>query len=174
MKQFYMELIIRLNGGDTMCGGFNDITDDAICFQFKQMDNQIMRYIHMKMSQAGFDEVTVMHGWILGFLYRNRDRNICQRDIEDQFCIAKSTVTNILKLMEKKGYVIRVSGEHDARTKVLHLTAEGEEVHRKTIAKIHSLHDMIENGITDEERECFYRIIGKIKNNMEKNRRKDG
>ena len=59
-------------------------------------------------------------------------------------------------------------------SKVLHLTAEGEEVHRKTIAKIHSLHDMIEDGITDEERECFYRIISKIKNNMEKNRRKDG
>ena len=31
-----------------------------------------------------------------------------------------------------------------------------------------------EYGITDEERECFYRIISKIKNNMEKNRRKDG
>lgn len=27
---------------------------------------------------------------------------------------------------------------------------------------------MIEDGITDEERECFYRIISKIKNNMEK------
>ena len=108
-----------------MCDGYKDITDDAICFQFKQMDNQIMRYIHMKMSQDGFDEVTVMHGWILGFLYCNSDRKICQKDIEDQFCIAKSTVTNILKLMEKKGYVTRVSGEHDARTKILHLTAEG-------------------------------------------------
>lgn len=38
---------MELNGGDTMCGGFNDITDDAICFQFKQMDNQIMRYIYI-------------------------------------------------------------------------------------------------------------------------------
>ena len=156
-----------------MCDGYKDITDDAICFQFKQMDNQIMRYIHMKMSQIGFDEVTVMHGWILGFLYRNSDRRICQKDIEDQFSIAKSTVTNILKLMEKKGYVTRVSGEHDARTKELHLTPEGVKIHKKTIEQIHLLHDSIEEGITDEERECFYRIIGKIKNNMEKNRRKD-
>ncbi len=145
----------------------------AICFQFKRMDNLIVRHIHAKLAEEGFDEVTIMHGWILGYLYRNREKSICQKDIEDNFSIAKSTVTNILKLMEKKGYVTRAADEHDARMKILKLTDEGTAMQQKTIEVIDNLHKTIEEGITEEERECFYTIISKIKGNIEKNRRND-
>ena len=58
------------------------------------------------MAQArslNIDEVTVMHGWILAYLEDNREREIYQKDIEGKFGINRSTVTNIVKLMEKKG-----------------------------------------------------------------------
>ena len=139
----------------------------SLCFAFKSMDNMLMRFVHMQMAEAGFDEVTVMHGWILGFLYRSRGKAVYQKDIEEKFTIAKSTATNILKCMEKKGYVTRSSDEKDARLKRLELTPLGEEIHKKAIHHIDEIHARIEANITDEERQCFWNILGKIKKNMD-------
>lgn len=44
-------------------------------------------------------------------------RIIFQKDLETEFCIGRSTVTNILNLMEKKGFVRRESVSYDARLK---------------------------------------------------------
>ena len=78
---------------------------DTLGFWIKTLDNLFFRnMIAYETCQEGMDEVTVMHGWILGFLYENQERLIFQKDIEAEFSIARSTVTAIVKLMEKKGY----------------------------------------------------------------------
>ena len=57
-------------------------------------------------------------------LYRHREEQVFQRDIEREFSITRSTVTNILQLMERKGYIERRSVPQDARLKKLVLTEE--------------------------------------------------
>ena len=66
-----------------------------------------------------------MQGWIIGYLYQNRDKEVFQRDIQEQFSIRRSTVTGILQLMEKNGLITRSSVERDARLKKLELTPPG-------------------------------------------------
>ncbi|MBD5157251.1 MAG: MarR family transcriptional regulator [Butyrivibrio sp.] len=138
-----------------------------LSFEFKRMNNLMSRHIHSGLVGGGFDEITIMHGWILGFLHGNRDRKIYQRDLENRFGIAKSTVTNILKLMEKKGYVTRVEDADDARLKQLRLTKLGEDTHKETIRIIDETNRGMEKGITDEEKEVFYAILDKLRKNME-------
>ena len=81
-----------------------------LSFELKRMNNLISRYVHSGLVNGGFDEITIMHGWILGFLYDCRDRNIYQRDLETRFGIAKSTVTNIIKLMLPAPRTLRTRG----------------------------------------------------------------
>ncbi len=138
----------------------------ALGFACKKLNNIVKHHIYCRMAQAGFDEVTIMHGYIMGYLYRNRDRDIFQRDIEQHFGITKSTVTSIIKLMEKKGYVYRQSVESDARLKKLTLTDEGINMHLKTIQVIDRLHMDMEQGITDEEKTMFRGIINKMTDNL--------
>ena len=57
--------------------------------------------------------------------YNNRDRDIFQKDVETEFSIGRSTVTNILKLMEKKGYIRREAVPQDGRLKRLVLLDKG-------------------------------------------------
>ena len=38
-------------------------------------------------------ETTGMQGWIIGFLHRNEDRDMFQRDVEAEFNIRRSTAT---------------------------------------------------------------------------------
>lgn len=141
---------------------------DSLGFEFKKMNDRIRRHIHAELATAGFDEMTVMHGWILGYLHRNEDQKIYQKDIENQFAIAKSTVTNILQLMEKKGYLIRKEDEKDARLKQLLLTELGRQTHQDTLEVINRLHDEMEVGITIEERMVVLQVIEKLKNNLDR------
>ena len=99
--------------------------EKSICFSLKRVNHIVERGIHTSLAAAGFDEITNMHGWILGFLY-HAQRPVYQKDIESNFGIARSTVTNILQLMEKKGYLTRTTDEHDARLKRLELTELGK------------------------------------------------
>ena len=68
-----------------------------------------------------------MNGWIMRYLYENRKKDIFQKDIEKFFSIGRSTVTNIIQILEKKGYVRRESVEYDARLKKVILTEQGIE-----------------------------------------------
>ena len=103
--------------------------------------------------ERGVDELTAMHGWILGYLCRNEHKDIFQKDIEAEFKICRSTVTNILKLMEKKGYIKRESVPYDARLKKLVLTDTGRELHEKTKDMIDMLEEQTVAGISKEDLE---------------------
>lgn len=141
---------------------------DTLGFLIKTLDNLFFRnMIAFETSQKGIDEVTVMHGWILGFLYENAGREIFQKDIETEFSIARSTVTSIVKLMEKKGYICRESVKQDARLKKLVLTEKGREIHEQHIGYIDMLEEQCKRNITPEEMELFLRIAGKLKQNLE-------
>lgn len=139
----------------------------VIGFEIKRVNNLIVRNIHARLAREGFDECTIMHGWILGYLYMHRDSKVCQKNLEDKFGIAKSTATNILKLMEKKGYIERTADEQDGRQKLITLTDAGRDMHFRTIEVIDRFHEDIEAGISPAEKEALYKIIDKIINNLD-------
>ena len=100
--------------------------------------------------------MTMMHGWIIRYLYENREQDIFQKDIEQRFAVGRSTVTNLIQLMEKKGFVKRESVKQDARLKKVILTEKG-------IASQESFEDIVEHieeelseGISEEELHIFY------------------
>ena len=75
-------------------------------------DLKLSRNLSAHVRKSGVDEVTMMHGWIIRYLYENREQDIFQKDIEQRFAVGRSTVTNLIQLMEKKGFVIGKTGCH--------------------------------------------------------------
>ena len=103
-----------------------------------------------------------MHGWVMRYLYENRDRVICQKDIEHTFDIRRSTVTNIIQLMEKKGYVERSRSEEDRRVVLVSLSEKGEKAyfhhrmfHEKMVMEVL-------DGMDKEETEVLTRALTKL------------
>ena len=39
----------------------------------------------MRVKEEGLDEIALMHGWILRYLYEHQDKEIYQKDIEKEF-----------------------------------------------------------------------------------------
>ena len=139
----------------------------SIAFMVHNLDKKINRRLVAYGAALGIDDVTIMNGWIIGYLYDHQDQDTYQRDIEAEFSIARSTATGILKLMEKKGYIRRVSVERDARLKKLELTALGVNMEEGTIRNINQMETLLRQGISDEELEVFFRVIRKMRSNIE-------
>ena len=115
---------------------------------------------------AGLDEVTLMHGWIMGYLYHNQEKAIYQKTIESDFCIKRSTVTTILQLMEKKGYIRRAAVEGDARLKQIFLTEQGKEIAVRTKIMIEHMENAVIEGIAEDKLDIFYEVAQKLVANM--------
>ncbi len=92
-----------------------------------------------------------------------RANQVFQRDIEREFSITRSTVTNILQLMERKGYIQRQSVPQDARLKQLVLTEEGVRFHENTILSFHQTDDYVANLLTEEENAELLRLLNKLR-----------
>lgn len=142
--------------------------EERIGFEIRKLDHMLERNIQAHVRAAGIDEVTLMHGWIIRYLYMNRERDVFQRDIEQYFSIGRSTVTNIIQLMEKKGFILRESVEHDARLKKVVLTERGIQNHEMIENLIEKLDAGLIEGITDEELAVFYSVIEKLGRNLTK------
>ena len=58
------------------------------------------------------DRVTLMHCWIIGFVQDREDSGLdtFPKDIEKEFSINRSTTSEMLKLMCKKGMIEREEG----------------------------------------------------------------
>ena len=112
----------------------------------------IMDYSIYDAKEAGFDKVVF----------------IIRKDIEKEFEINKSTVTCIIKLMEKKGYIQRQSVEYDGRLKRIRLTDKGEKSHIEALRSIKKVEGILRQNIPDEELDSFFDTINKLKSNLSK------
>lgn len=138
-------------------------TPQVIPAQLRRVNNLIFRKIGQIARTNGVEAVTPMHGWIMEYLYRNSDTPVFQRDIEREFSITRSTVTNILQLMERKGYIERRSVPQDARLKQLVLTEEGICFHEKTMLCFHQTDDYVAGLLTAEENTELLRLLNKLR-----------
>lgn len=140
--------------------------DNRVGFMIHKLDMGVKKVLEAKLQAAGYDEVTLMHGWILKYLYDNRDRDVFQRDIEKQFSIGRSTVTTIIQLMEKRELIRRESVEQDARLKKVLLTEKGFKHHDLVEESIYGIHKQIMTNITDEEKRIFLDIVQRMDENL--------
>ena len=131
-----------------------------------ELDNILYRNMLAIGKKYDYDQITVMNGWILRYLSMNEDKEIYQKNIENEFGITKSTVAGIIKLMEQKGFIQRISVPQDARLKKLMLTDKGREYEEKMEHQIQQYDQSLKKNITEEEMKVFLRVIDKIKENV--------
>lgn len=130
--------------------------------QMRRVNNLIFRKVNQFLHANGVDDVTPMHNWIMAYLYHRREEEVFQRDIERDFSITRSTVTNILQLMEQKGYIVRQSVPQDARLKKLVLTDAGASTHERMMAALHEADNYVTGLLTPEENAELLRLLNKL------------
>lgn len=138
---------------------------NTVGFRIRTLSVAIKRAVDASKARSGFS-CTGTHGWVIGYLYENRHRDIYSRDIEKQFSVRRPTMTAILQLMEKNGLLIRTPDEKDARLKKIKLTQKALDIHERHNRHIESFENAIREGISDEEMAEFFRIMDKLSDNV--------
>ncbi len=142
--------------------------DRRLGFELHRASRMVKRYIDSDTNKLYVDKMTGTHGWAVGYFYSNKDRDIFQRDLEQEFDIRRSTASNILSLMEKNGLIKRESVPYDARLKKITLTDKAVEIQNKIDDNFERLELTMRQGISDEELKTFYNVLDKICNNLER------
>lgn len=95
-----------------------------------------------------------------------RDNGITQMQLTDYLNCEPPTVTNMVKTLEKKGFVYRKKDTSDGRVSRVYLTEKGlavrepiEEVYRKQ-------QDKLLKGLTEEERLLLHKFLQEMEKNL--------
>ena len=119
-------------------------------------------------SEGHEHTTTRMQRWIIGFMYnKNEDHRCMQKDVEEAFCITRSTASTILSLMEERGFVKRTPSVHDARCKELTLSPKAVSICEKVASHVAQLETLMRKNISEEELEIFFNVLERIQKNLE-------
>ena len=105
--------------------------------QMRRVNNLIFRKINQFHRENGVENVTPMHDWIMSYLYWHKEEPVYQRDIEREFSITRSTVTNILQLL-----------------------------HEKTMHSLHQTDEFVSGLLTPEENAELLRLLNKLREGL--------
>ncbi len=140
---------------------------DEIGFQVHRLRILCKRLVDQRAFGDLREKPTKTQSWVMRYLYENRGRDVYQRDIQEQFGVRRSTVTGILQLMEKNGWITRQSVGEDARLKKIMLTPQAVELHERVGECIQRAEEQLSRGLTPEEKREFFRLCEKICKNAE-------
>ena len=96
----------------------------------------------------GVEELTSMHGRILGYLYWSRPKDVYQKDIEEHFNILRQSV------------------QGDARLKKLSLTDLGTRACEQSMEAFHHVEGLAIRGLSPEQVETFLSLCDAIQTNL--------
>lgn len=143
------------------------IRENDIGFVVRKLSNLIKRDVEKSRTRLGIEDIKGINGWAIAYFYENREKDIFQKDFEEQFSIRRSTASVILKTMEQKGFISRVSVENDARLKKIVLTEKAVDIHKKILREIEEREKRLRENVSEEELKVFFECMQKFCANME-------
>lgn len=142
---------------------------DPVGHRIKTINNLMKRSMDKFFGHRP-DRATIMHTWIIGFIQDREEKGMdtFQKDIELEFSINRSTTSEMLKLMCKKGMIERKAVSYDARLKKIILTESSREFNRQIEKQMKMMHDRLVDGLTQEEIDIYIKLTDKIIENIKK------
>lgn len=141
--------------------------EKPVGFVIRGLSKMIGRKADNCIGRRELESLTGTNGWIIGYLAHNADRDIFQKDIEEEFSVRRSTVSRVVTLMEQKGLLRREAVRSDGRLKRLVLTDKAMDIHNSIEASLDEIEGQLVRGISDEDIEVFLRVAHRMENNLE-------
>ncbi len=137
-----------------------------VSIEIGRIGNLLKRDFSDNPVRQQLEEATGKNGWIIGFLAEHSDEDIFQKDIEARFSMRRSTVSNMIALMEKKGYITRLSVSSDARLKKLVLTQKALDAYQLMLSQLNKQEELLKKDISEDELKTFFEVLDKIRHNI--------
>lgn len=141
------------------------MVEKRIGFEVRRLSNAIKRHRDQHHERLEYQNISMMQHWIIGFLADHNNEDIYQKDLEKRFHIGKSTLTEMLHVMEKNGLVERRPSIKDARCKKLILTKRAQDINEEVRRDIEQFEAQMREGIDEKELDIFFMVLNKMVEN---------
>ena len=130
------------------------------------LSNLIGRVIDNSPARMQVENVTGNNTWIIGFIAKNGENPVYQKDLEKHFGVTRSTASKVVSLMVRKGLIERQPVPGDARLKRLVPTDQPRALLEQMDAEFDNMVNTLREGFTEEELKQFYSYIHRMQENI--------
>lgn len=134
-------------------------------FEVRKLSNLVKKRIDHLSEETG---LTGFQGYLMSYLVKEGGRrDLFQRDVEKHLEISRASVTSVLQLLEKNGFIRRESVDTDARLKKIVVTHKGLQANNRILSSLDRMEADLVDGISTEEMETFIFVMERIRKNLE-------
>ena len=130
---------------------------------FKMVHNVLVEEFNQRVKKL---ELTSAQVLVLGCLDSAKDKDTCQKDLEESLYLSNPTITGILKRLEAKGFIERKTWEKDARYKQIYLTSKATEIKEEMQDCMMDVWGRFLSCLTQEEVDTLIALLYKILKNQ--------
>ena len=135
-------------------------------FDIGRINHIISRKMDAAIINAISDNLTVSQAYVIDFISM-AGKDIFKKDLEKHFDLKRSSISLMLNNMEKNDLIQRVPVAEDARLKKIILTEKALLLNKNISNAIDSIENKLSDSLTLEEINTFYKVLDKIRNNLE-------
>lgn len=135
--------------------------EDWIGYWINKID-RAMKNVHDKRFQEY--DLTTSQKSILCQLW-NKD-GLTQKEIQENLCLKAASVSGLVEMLLKKGFIYREQDDEDARFKRLYLTEKGRQMREISMEILKEIEDEASQGFSNDERMIFISWMRKLYNNL--------
>lgn len=122
-------------------------------------------FIEQELSDRGLEGIVPAHGSVFAFLFQ-QERPVPITSLVKKIGRAKSTVTGIVKTLERHGYVFRQESPQDARSSQIGLTEKGWAIQDDFTQISHLLVERVYGDMPREDRKRVVELLAQIEMNL--------
>ncbi len=137
-----------------------------IGLEITKLSHKIVRALEAEIINSVDKNMSATTARIICYVVENnRQQSVFQKDIEEFMGLNRSSVSLILKTMEKNEFVKRQSIKGDGRYKKITPTKKAMDYHVKISEAFDKVEDKMKHGISDLEE--FKNILATVSDNLE-------
>ncbi len=126
---------------------------------------EVIRF-HYYRTHVLLEEIGVYPGQPPMLFILNQEDGLSQKKLANKLKIKPSTITVMLKRMEKANLIVRKKDVKDQRVSRVYLTEKGKKVCEDTIKVVKQIERECFKDFTEEEKETLKSLFLKMKNNI--------
>lgn len=109
---------------------------------------------------------------IINYILLHENENVCQKDLELETNLKKASITGCLDSLAERDLIKRVQADDDKRKNYIRLTDKAIAYKNEFYQREVDLNNWIEENINKEDLDTFFKVIKKIRNNIDKENNK--
>lgn len=143
----------------------NTKPDDSLGFLISKA-HQFMKNHFTRLLKANQLDVTVEQ-WALVNIVCNAP-GVSQSEISAITRTDKTSITRMLDLLEKKGYIVRKNDRHDRRMYRIHATTKGVKMVAAVAPLAEEVNRLSQSGLSHKEVRLLKTMLKRVRSNIEK------